>query len=220
MRKAALIVSILAFTALAADAQVRWNFSDGDAVADETPPNFANVPTLARVNGGGATLITSTSASDYAGASGTNNVVAAAQPGAFNVTTSTYFEFTLTPSSGFAINATGLQLGSRATASGPTTITLRSSVDGFVADLTVLTQTADGVWRLLTAPSFSVTGDAGTPVTFRIYGSGGTSATAGNWRLDDITLSATAIPEPGTYMLIGIGVLMCAQQFRRRNRTK
>jgi hypothetical protein len=27
---------------------------------------------------------------------------------------------------------------------------------------------------------------------------------------------ATAIPEPATYMLLGLGILICAQQFRRR----
>jgi hypothetical protein len=38
--------------------------------------------------------------------------------------------------------------------------------------------------------------------------------------VDFTTMVPTPIPEPGTYMLLGIGVLMCAQQFRRRNRIK
>ena len=220
MKKVALTLSMLALAALNAQAQVRWNFTDGDAVADQSIANLANTPTITRVNGGGTTLVDSTSPSSYPGASGTNNIQASAVGGALNPATSTYFEFTLTPTSGFAINATGLQLGSRATTSGPTTITLRSSVDGFVADLGIVTQGADSTWRLLTMPGFNITGDAGVPVTFRIYGSGGTSAAGGNWRVDDISLTATAtaIPEPGTYMLLGIGVLMCAQQFRKRNR--
>jgi hypothetical protein len=187
---------------MSAQAQVRWNFTDGDAVADQTIANLANTPTITRVNGGASTLVDSTSPSNYAGASGTNNIQAGAVAGALNPASSTYFEFTLSPNAGFAINATGLQLGSRATSTGPTTITLRSSIDGFVADLAIVSQAADSTWRLLTLPGFNITGDTGVPVTFRIYGSGGTSASAGNWRVDDITLTATAIPEPGTYMLL------------------
>ncbi len=29
----------------------------------------------------------------------------------------------------------------------------------------------------------------------------------------------TVIPEPATYMLLGFGVLVCAQQFRRKNKS-
>ena len=125
MKKTILTFCSVIIAVVSASAQVSWNFTDGDVVADTTIPNLANTPSLSRVNGGAATLITSTTPSDYPGASGTNNAVATAQPGALDVTNSTYFEFTLTPNSGFAINATDFQLGTRSTGTGPTSISLR-----------------------------------------------------------------------------------------------
>ena len=68
-------------------------------------------------------------------------------------------------------------------------------------------------------PNFNITGDVGVPVTFRVYGYGGTSANAGNWRVDDLSLSAAAVPEPSTYAMVGLGaaLLVGIQRFRRRD---
>jgi hypothetical protein len=46
--------------------------------------------------------------------------------------------------------------------------------------------------------------------------SGSTYSAAGNTSFDMVTVNGTAIPEPATYMLMGLGVLICAQQFRRK----
>ncbi len=48
---------------------------------------------------------------------------------------------------------------------------------------------------------------------------GGTVGTAGSSRVDDFYVSfggPIVVPEPATYMLLGFGVLVCAQQFRRK----
>jgi hypothetical protein len=56
----------------------------------------------------------------------------------------------------------------------------------------------------------SITGTALNPLTLRIYGSGGSSASAGNWRIDDlsVTLAVGAIPEPSTYAAIAGFVML------------
>jgi len=47
--------------------------------------------------------------------------------------------------------------------------------------------------------------------------SGGSSA--GNNRMDNLTFEATAIPEPGTWALIGLGSAVVLWRMRRRNTT-
>jgi hypothetical protein len=105
-------------------------------------------------------------------------------------------------------------LGSRSTATGPVLLTLRSSVDGFAANLGSATAAANSNWSLYSF-AFNATGAVGAPIEFRIYGSDGSGAGSGNWRIDDLSVSATAIPEPATYMLFGIGLLACAQRLKR-----
>lgn len=34
----------------------------------------------------------------------------------------------------------------------------------------------------------------------------------------DLPFSAAPVPEPATYVLMGLGVLICAQQFRRKKK--
>ena len=194
---------------------LNWNFTDGDATFDSgSPANF----TVSDLTAGNSTLgINSTSPSTgYTGASGTNNAAVSAVSGALSVSTSTYYSFTLTPGSGFAINATEFSFGSRSTASGPVALTLRSSADNFASDLDSSVAPNDSSWNLYDF-TFDITGALDTPVEFRLYGSGGTS-TASNWRTDDLnfTAQAAAVPEPATWMLMGVGLLIGAQRLRRK----
>lgn len=87
-------------------------------------------------------------------------------------------------------------------------------MDNFATDLGSSAAPNDSNWNLYSF-NFNTTGASGAPVEFRIYGSGG-SSTASNWRIDDLSITAAAVPEPATYMLFGMGLLVCAQQFRRR----
>jgi len=144
-----------------------------------------------------------------------NSLVDAANPSA------TYFELTLTPAAGLQLSATAFELGSRSeTGVGPTTLTLVGSTDGFASNFTQLgtmSLTANSTWSLYSM-SVSYSAPIDTPVTFRIYGTDGVGGSAlPNWRIDDVTFSVVAVPEPSTYATLFIGVvLLGAQALRRR----
>lgn len=148
-------------------------------------------------NNGTTTLIQSSSASTgYSGASGGNNASASPRGGTLNPTTSTAFEFTLTPANGVTLTFTDLLFGNRATGSGPVAWSLRSSQDNYGTDLATATFTNNSTWTLQDAAAFSLTST--TPVTFRLFGYNGTgSVSATNWKVDDLqfvySTSAVAI---------------------------
>lgn len=91
------------------------------------------------------------------------------------INTSMYLQFTLTPNAGYALNLTSVDLNFRRSTtgspagSGPRAWSIRSSMDGYAADIT------SGVLTQSTTPTVTVTLNSSflsviTPVTFRIYG--------------------------------------------------
>jgi len=59
--------------------------------------------------------------------------------------------------------------------------------------------------QLLSIPAVSATDPwAGKPIGIQLVAASGTGA--GYWNLDNVRLSATVVPEPGTYALLGIGL--------------
>ncbi len=212
------LVAAVAVSASSTSAQtttINWNFTDLNTTFDNgTPVNFTVSP-LTAVNS--SLSINATSASSgYAGATGGGNAAVSAVLGTLSLTTSTYYSFSLTPSAGFAINSVSFTLGSRSTSTGPTSLSFFSSADSFTTALATNSSPTDSSWNLYTF-TFNSTGAPGTPVEFRLYGSGGTS-TASNWRTDDLnlTVGAVPVPEPTVYMLLGVGILLCGQRFLRR----
>lgn len=213
-------------TASACAQTVVWNFSAGTGTPASLPTNITGgAITATNLSGTGSLAFNSTSGSTgYTGASGGNNAAVAARTGALSTSTSSYFEFTLAPATGHALSATSLTLGTRSTSTGPSTLTLYSSVDGFTTALGSASASTNSTWSSVTLTSFSVTAATDTNVTFRLFGSGGSGTVSGaNWRIDDLSLSASAsaIPEPSTYALtIGAAALgAAAWQRRRKNRT-
>ncbi|MFT3933170.1 MAG: choice-of-anchor J domain-containing protein [Chitinophagaceae bacterium] len=188
--------------------QITWNF--GAAVPGSASPssggsvtNITSISDLSQGNNNGTTaLLTAASVSSgYTGASGNVNAGAAAKTGALNTAASgsAYFEFTLTPATGYSVFITEIDFGSRSTSTGPQAYSIRTSKDNFAADVTTGTIGNNSTWVLKTN-ALSLTGVAGTALTIRIYGYNGTgSPVAGtaNWRIDDLAVTATATSSGG-----------------------
>jgi len=177
---------------------IAWNFSAGTASPSTTVAGVTAADLVQGNNNGTTPFITTTSASTgYTGVSGTFNAGAAARTGALNTAASgsAYVEFTLTPDNGKIVTLTAVTFGMRSTSTGPVIYTLRSNVvNNFGTDIITGSLVANSAWTLKNNNGFSVSSTAGTPVTFRIYGFGGTGsagASTANWRLDDIALTVS-----------------------------
>ena len=201
------LTAITGFTWQLAAQTIYWDFGSG-SVSNATPASTsaANVsagPVSQGNNNGTTPLLSATSpSSGYAGVSGLFNAGAAARIGTLNTNASgsAYFEFTLTPGAGTVLSVTNVSLGARSTATGPLAFCVRSSVDGYAADLATGSIPATSSWVLRNMTMSLVSTIAGSPVAFRIYGyNGAGSPTAGtaNWRIDDLTVWAAAVA-PGT----------------------
>ncbi len=158
--------------------------------------NVANVSisALTQNNNNGTTtmLVNNSNSAGYTGASGGNNAAAAVQNGAFNVSTSTYFQFVVTPSPTYTFTISNISFGTRSTATGPLSYALRSSLDNYASDIFTGSITNNSTWILKShAPTTGNVSGIGQAVTYRLYAYGGTGGTINNanWRVDDLVVS-------------------------------
>ena len=85
-----------------------------------------------------------------------------------------YIEFVVTPIAGYFYNATSLVFNWQRSGTGPSSVTLRSSIDGFVADIGSVTGLPESI---STGNTITISGHTGlvSAVTFRLYGYAATS---------------------------------------------
>ena len=208
---------------------VYWNMGTASPASN----NIVNltVGDLTQGNNNGTTPMISTSSAssvytfDLNGtstsASGTSNAGASARVGALatGASGSAYFQFTLTAGTGYSGSLTAIGFGTRSTGTGPASFTLRSSADGYASDLAAATG-SNTTWSYKTASLVTAASLVeGATVTFRLYGYGGAgSPVAGiaNWRIDDMTVTATttAVPAPGAIALLGVAGLVGSRRRR------
>lgn len=99
-----------------------------------------------------------------------------------------YFEFTLTPNSGYKIDFTNFVYSGQASGSGPTSFAFRSSADGYTANIG--SPTATGTTISLSGAAYQTITAA---ITFRFYGwnaSGG----SGTFSINDFEFNGTVSP--------------------------
>ena len=166
---------------------MQWNF-------DTTNPSSVaitnlNVPTIAQYNTSSTFLSTSSASSGYSGVSGGNNAGSSASGGALGTAAgqSAAFEFTLEPTSGFQFALSEISFGSRSTGTGPVAYSLRSSADGYAADIATGTMSANSTWALKSNSGLSFS--SSTSVTFRLFGYNGSGSSSVSWRIDDLALT-------------------------------
>ena len=127
--------------------------------------------------------------------------------------TNDYYTFTLDANDGYEFDFDSFVYTGTASASGPTAFALRSSLDGFTANIG--SPTATGTTIVLTASQFQ---NLTTPVEFRLYGYDADGGT-GTFSINDYTFNGAveAVPEPNTLALFGVGsLLMLASRHRTR----
>lgn len=197
-KMAFLVASLIIAGANVCSASVTY-YWDGTtaAVNSGSDSRISTIGDVTRMHASGALTGSNSPASP---GSGDSYFVAAAVSGALSISDSTYFQIVLTPASSYAIQLDTISLYSRSTSTGPTLISIYSSINNYASAIGSASVTTGGSWSsLLSFNGNSLTGLVDSDVIFRIYASGGTSASGGNWRVDDISLSVTPIPEPAAW---------------------
>jgi hypothetical protein len=228
----------LGMTLLFADSSVKagltnavyWDFFTGGASPTSNSFSGLTVSSLSQGNSGASVALLSatspSSANPYTTAagfpdSGTTNAEIVAPTGILNLGASGSaffaFSFSLGLSSPFSYNVTNISFGSRSTGTGPQTLSLYDSTDGFasshfIGSISVLT---NSTWAAESFNNLSVLipNNAGT-ISFRIFGSDGvgSAGSSANWRIDDLGVALSPAPEPSTVALIAVGWIfsMCS----------
>ena len=103
-----------------------------------------------------------------------------------SVDTADYFSFSIKANQGFKLNLDSIVFGQRRSNSGPANYAVRSSLDGFQADLATGTAASTISYnnKAVLEPDFQALPSSQT-VEFRLYGYAASSAT-GTWRIDSV----------------------------------
>jgi hypothetical protein len=226
---AAAAVSIGLLSAGARAAVVTWSFEN---VTGASPPTVSTAPpsggtpvaNLAVGDLSGTSQLASqtgvfnnASSSGYTGASGANDYGLYVAPG-----NTGYLEVTLTPDAGYAVQLSDLDFGSRSTATGPLTYTVKWSADGYASTIyTAAIDKSGSTWKFYDSNFAAVTDTVSEPVTVRVFLSDGTGSpgSSANSRFDDVKLDVSAValaPEPASLGLLAAAGLPLAARRRRR----
>lgn len=157
---------------------LQWN-TFGNLGTETTEPSVANDANIAAANLTQGSLITGANGNRFGGSNwfdtGDTNPTTLAE----SITGNDYIQFTVTPNSGFSFTPTSFVFYWDRSETGPPNVALRSSVDGYAADLGTVTGMVSGGSATTTARTITITGlsNITTATTFRLYGYGATGTT-------------------------------------------
>ncbi|WP_219928742.1 YDG domain-containing protein [Flavobacterium pallidum] len=170
--------------------------SANSSTFDVFNPIFYNLivdtnPSLANPYTNGQFVITNLSASGIGRGTGITGTSAANRYNATGFSTTgldanDYFEWTLSPLGGNEIDLVNVIYTGQASASGPTNFALRSSVDGYTANIGSPVTNVNQI--SLSGPEFQ---NVSTPITFRLYAWGGTG---GTYSINDFNFDGEITP--------------------------
>jgi hypothetical protein len=199
----ALTTALLAALPLHAASLLEWNTA-GNAGTETSEPNTFTATNIAAAP---LTLGPGVNAAGNANRFGGNNWFDSGnttpQTLAESIAGNDYIQFIVAPDSGFTFTATGFNFIWDHSGTGPGSVALRSSADGFAANLASATGLAS-TQTTFTNFSFSLTSNAAT--TFRLYGFGGTD-TAGTAGFDT---NASTNPNPNVLLLGSVNPLLAS----------
>jgi hypothetical protein len=183
---------------------VYWTFgTSGTAMATATGSTYAGVPAAAcladtgNVSGpftstsGYSTLYFTTQfpSSGYPAASGEPTMRNNAKAGSMNAATSTFFSFTITPNPGATVEIKQIHFAGLKGATGPTSYTIRTSLDGYTANVATGSFSTSYGSAKKVHTGLSLQGGAGTAITVRIYVHNPiVTTTGGNVFIDDVVI--------------------------------
>ncbi|NCA11355.1 PEP-CTERM sorting domain-containing protein [bacterium] len=223
LRSIMVLCAALVVSAPASAGPLYWNMQTLTSTTNGLPTSLT-VGALTQANSGTTGLSSVLPSTGYTftlngasqTASGSNNLAFSVASGILSTASSSYVavNFSLLPGRTGTISAIGF--GSRVEATGPTTLTLRSSLDNYAANVATFVSGSSGVWTYFTntfTTPVSLSG-TNTNVTLRLYGSGGTGG-VDNWRVDDLQFTVAVVPEPSAIALAVFGAAGIAVATRR-----
>ena len=127
------------------------------------------------------------------------------------------YAFSLTLDLGYSLSLSNVTFDNYRSATGPTDCGVQFSTNGGSSWTTIesFNLPAGSTWYTRQADVITFSGATGT-VDFRIYATNASLA-AGTFRIDNVTVNGSTIPEPTTSFLVGLGLLTLLA-FRRRSR--